>query len=100
MQEVFITKKRSKFNNNLESSFGTVNDESDFEAYYVTNEECWSNPYEEQIVFEKHFDVLSDTEKEYWKKWFEAEKEKDRSMTIRRQEGFNELSKWFSHLWD
>jgi len=27
--------KRSKFNNNLESSFGTVNDESDFEAYYV-----------------------------------------------------------------
>jgi hypothetical protein len=27
--------KRSKVNNNLETSFGTVNDESDFEAYYV-----------------------------------------------------------------
>ena len=68
--------------------------------YLGTNEECWSNPYEEQIIFGKHFDVLSDTEKECWKKWFEVEKEKDRSMTIRRQEGFNELSKWFSHLWD
>ena len=27
--------KRSKINNNLGASFGTVNDESDFEAYYV-----------------------------------------------------------------
>ena len=27
--------KRSKLNNNLDTSFGTVNDESDFEAYYV-----------------------------------------------------------------
>ena len=27
--------KRSKINNNLDATFGTVNDESDFEAYYV-----------------------------------------------------------------
>lgn len=68
--------------------------------YLGTNEDCWVNPYENQLSYEKRFCELPEEEKKCWEDWFRIEKEKERSMSIRRQEGFCELEKWFTHLWD
>ena len=68
--------------------------------YLSTNEECWTNQYEDMLSYETWYGNLPDDKKEYWDKWFEVEKENERMMETRRQEGMNLLEKWFRHLWD
>lgn len=68
--------------------------------YLATNEDEWDNPYDDMLDYSAFYNSLPDDKKEYWDKWFKVEEENDRSMDIRRQEGFKLLQKWFVHLWD
>jgi len=68
--------------------------------YLATNEEEWVNPYEDMLEYGAWYKDLSDDKKEYWDKWFTVEREHDLLRENRRQEGFQLLSKWFTHLWD
>ena len=68
--------------------------------YLATNEEEWSNPYEDVLEYDTWYKDLPDDKREYWDKWFKAEQDNERSREIRRQEGFKLLEKWFINLWD
>lgn len=68
--------------------------------YLGVNEECWSNPYEDSLCYDRPYNKLSEDEQKVWDKFFKEEIANKRTMEIRRQEGFNELSKWFYELWD
>jgi hypothetical protein len=68
--------------------------------YLATNEEEWVNPYEDMLEYGTWYKNLPDDKKEYWDKWFKVEFEHDLLRENRRQEGFQLLSKWFTHLWD
>ena len=69
--------------------------------YLATNEECWTNPYEEEVGFGYiPPEDRTPIQKEALNKWIEKEIENDWLMNIRLQEGFQLLNKWFYHLWD
>jgi ABC-type amino acid transport substrate-binding protein len=65
--------------------------------YLGTNEYEWKNPYDKEL-YEHHYSGVE--RKKLFKKWAAVEEENFRAMQIRRQEGFNLLQKWFTHLWD
>lgn len=71
--------------------------------YLGINEDCYDNPYEDMwFRFETEdgsFDAAA-RKAELWNEYVRVEKEKFATMDVRRQEGFNELSKWFMDLWD
>ena len=69
--------------------------------YLGTNEECWSNPYDDlstHAFFDK--ELGEEERKAIRDKWIKVEQENARTMEIRRQEGFHDLQKWFTDLWD
>lgn len=68
--------------------------------YLGVNEECWVNPYEELLSYEKTYNNLPKEDQATWDKWFEKEADNDRSKSIRIHEGFCKLEKWFKDLWD
>lgn len=68
--------------------------------YLGVNEDCWTNPYENDISYEKNYHNLGETERTVWNKWFEEEGRIEEFMRTRRKEGFCDLVKWYSHLWD
>lgn len=69
--------------------------------YLGTNEECWSNPYDD-LSIDAFFDkeLKEEERKAIHDKWIKVEQENARTMEIRRQEGFHDLQKWFTDLWD
>ena len=71
--------------------------------YLGTNEDCYDNPYEDMwFRFETEdgsFDAAA-RKAELWNEFVRVEKENHATMNICRQEGFNLLQKWFTHLWD
>lgn len=68
--------------------------------YLGVNEDCWTNPYENDISYEKNYYEWGETERTVWNKWLEEEGRIEESMRTRRREGFCDLVKWYSHLWD
>ena len=70
------------------------------EFYLGVNEDSWTNPYESDISDEKNYLELGETERTIWNKWFEEERKIEEFMEAYREEGFRDLVKWYSHLWD
>ena len=70
------------------------------EFYLGVNEDSWTNPYESDISYEKNYLELEETERTIWNKWFEEERKIEEFMEAYREEGFRDLVKWYSHLWD
>lgn len=70
------------------------------EFYLGVNEDSWTNPYESDISYEKNYHELEETERTIWNKWFEEERKIEEFMEAYREEGFRDLVKWYSHLWD
>lgn len=70
------------------------------EFYLGVNEDSWTNPYESDISYEKNYLELGETERTIWNKWFEEERKIEEFMEAYREEGFRDLVKWYSHLWD
>ena len=68
--------------------------------YLGVNKDCWTNPYENDISYEKNYHELEEAERTVWNKWFEEEGKIEEFMKARRKEGFCDLVKWYSHLWD
>lgn len=68
--------------------------------YLGVNKNAWNNPYEDEISYEKNYSELEKAEQIIWDKWFEEEKKIEKSMEVRRREGFCDLVKWYSDLWD
>ena len=68
--------------------------------YLGVNEDNWTNPYESDISYEKNYYELGETERTVWNKWFEEERKIEEFMEAYREEGFRDLAKWYSHLWD
>lgn len=68
--------------------------------YLGVNEDCWTNPYESDVSYEKNYHELGEAERTVWNKWFEEEGKIEEFMKARRREGFCDLVKWYSHLWD
>lgn len=104
----YIASSVNEFANRTHSySYDTTEEEWDGilrsiarDFYLATNEDEWSNPYDDMLEYGDFYNSLPDDKKEYWDKWFQVEEENTRSMDIRRQEGFKLLQKWFTHLWD